>query len=75
VAGDAFLGRWDKKSVGALYDLVKTTMPEVAPGSLTERQYIDLVAYLLSENAFPAGKDELPGDVEAMKSILVVFKP
>lgn len=71
LAGDAFLARWNKKSVGALYDLIRTTMPDAAPGSMTERQYLDAVAYLLKENAFPAGTDELPREIEAMTAIQI----
>ena len=39
-----------------LYDYVSRTMPFDAPGSLTEQQYWDAVAYLLDENELlPAG--------------------
>jgi S-disulfanyl-L-cysteine oxidoreductase SoxD len=59
LVGKEFLSHWDKKSVGELFDLVRKTMPDSAPGALTDRQYLDIVAYVLKENAFPAGKDEL----------------
>jgi cytochrome c len=39
-----------------LYDYVSRTMPFDNPGSLTEQQYWDSIAYLLSEN------DLLPAD-------------
>jgi S-disulfanyl-L-cysteine oxidoreductase SoxD len=39
-----------------LYDYVSRTMPFDAPGSLTEQQYWDAIAYLLVEN------DLLPAD-------------
>jgi mono/diheme cytochrome c family protein len=59
LAGPEFLARWEKKSVGELFELVRKTMPDSAPGSLSERQYFDLIAYLLRENAVPAGPAEL----------------
>ncbi len=44
-------------------------MPDSAPGALTDRQYVDIVAYILKENSYPAGKDELVRN-EAMNAIL-----
>lgn len=69
LVGKEFLGRWEKKSVGEFFELVRKTMPDSAPGSLAERQYLDLVAYLLKENEFPAGKDDLPRGQETMAAI------
>ena len=58
-----FLEKWHGKSVGALIDQTRQTMPSDGPGKLSRRQCTDLVAYLLSANGFPAGESEL--DVEA----------
>ena len=69
LVGAAFLGRWEKKSVGELFELIRTTMPDEAPRSLSERQYLDVLAFLLKENAFPAGKDELPHGLEALNAL------
>ena len=69
LVGAAFLGRWEKKSVGELFELIRTTMPDSAPGSLSERQYLDLLAYVLKENALPAGKEELAPGLEALKAL------
>ena len=52
-----------------MYDLIRTTMPDAAPGSLAERQYHDVLAYLLKENAFPAGKEDLPRELDALTAI------
>jgi mono/diheme cytochrome c family protein len=35
-------------------------MPQDAPASLRPQTYLDLVAYLLQSNGFPAGEHELP---------------
>jgi S-disulfanyl-L-cysteine oxidoreductase SoxD len=75
LAGDAFVARWERKTVGALFDVTRTSMPEDSPGSLTERQYLDIVAYLLKENAFPAGPVELPAELDAMKAIQIGRRP
>jgi quinoprotein glucose dehydrogenase len=66
--GRDFVARWEKKSLSELFELMRKTMPDAAPGSLSSRQYLDLVAYLLKENEFPAGGDELAGG-EALGAI------
>jgi len=45
-----------------LYTKVATTMPRNAPASLADEVYLDIVAYVLSENGFPAGPRELTAD-------------
>ena len=63
LAGRDFLARWSGLSVGELYKQVRTRMPKTAPGSLGDEAYVEVVAYLLSANGFPAGKDGL-GDMD-----------
>lgn len=60
LTGDPFLGIWEAASLGNLFTKVKDTMPRDAPGSLTNEVYLDLIAYILKANAFPAGTVE-PG--------------
>ena len=35
-------------------------MPEDAPGSLSENEVLDIVAYVLQTNGFPAGDKAIP---------------
>ena len=51
--------------------IVKATMPQNKPASLTE-EYAAIVAYLLQANRYPAGQQELHPDPAALKA--VVFK-
>jgi hypothetical protein len=44
-------------------------MPANRPGTLTRQQNADIVAYLLSFNQFPAGKEELPRDSASLMQI------
>lgn len=53
--GDEFLTRWGGKSVQSVMDYVTDMMPPASPGSLTAEQATNLVAYMLSKNAVPAG--------------------
>ena len=54
--GDPFLAEWDNKSVGAFFSRIKTTMPEDAAGSLSENEVLDVIAYVVQTNGFPAGE-------------------
>src|SRR5947199_8899990 len=38
--GDPFLAEWDGKLVGAFVSRIQTTMPEDAPGTLTENEIV-----------------------------------
>jgi alcohol dehydrogenase (cytochrome c) len=51
------------------YSFVSSAMPANAPGSLPAQQYADIVAYLLNENGFPIGTEELPADPEILAQI------
>ena len=50
---------------------IRTTMPQGAPASLSPRAYVDIVAYLLEANDFPAGDMELPTDQDVLESIII----
>ena len=67
--GDAFLKNWSDKTAGALFDKIEVTMPLNEPGSLTEQQSADLVAYILKLNHFPAGQEALPKDAAALSAL------
>lgn len=51
------------------------TMPESAPGALTEQAYADLIAYVFQEAEMPPGETELPGDGEVLKLIRIEARP
>ena len=62
IAGSAFLKKaaaleW---TVGNLRTIVVNTMPRNNPGSLTKKQYADVLSYLLADNCYPAGQTTFP---------------
>jgi mono/diheme cytochrome c family protein len=67
LAGDGFKDEWNNKSLGDLFAMMSTKMPQSNPGSLKKTDYADLMAYILSENDFPAGAKDL--DEAATKQI------
>lgn len=65
--GDGFVDRWREDSLNTLFTHIRTRMPPrlaggAAPGSLPPSSYLDLVAFLLHENGFPAGDGELTAE-------------
>ncbi len=46
-------GNWLGRSGGELYNLIRTTMPAETPGSLTNEQYLDVTAFILSAGHVP----------------------
>jgi S-disulfanyl-L-cysteine oxidoreductase SoxD len=74
LAGDAFTETWEGQSVNDLFDLIHNTMPQDKPGTLSPDATIDVVAYLLQYNKFPAGTDELKDDPAVLKTIIITKK-
>ncbi len=67
--GADFVARW--KNVGELFDKTSTSMPAMAPGSLTGPQVAEVLAHVLAVNKYPAGTTELPSKVEALTAIKI----
>jgi len=66
---EAFMRDWSGSDVESLFTQVKVSMPTGAPSSLSDHAYLDIVAFMLQANAFPAGGNELSAD--AIKSIRI----
>jgi hypothetical protein len=60
--GEAFMRDWSGSDVGSLFARTKASMPPGAPGSLTDAEYFDIVAYMLRVNEFPSGGEELKSE-------------
>ena len=68
---DGFFKVWDGKTVGDLVEYTRTMMPSDGPGKISRKRCIDMAAYLLSENGFPAGAGELPAELDALNQIAI----
>jgi S-disulfanyl-L-cysteine oxidoreductase SoxD len=71
LAGEGFLTLWQGRTVADLYDRIRTTMPAQAAGSLTNQEYLDIVAFLLQANSIRAGDQELTNDTAVLKSRVI----
>jgi hypothetical protein len=73
--GEDFLGRWRNESLGALFTLIRDTMPRDGAGVLADEIKIDVLAFLLEANRFPAGTTELTLDPRALEAIAITSQP
>jgi len=72
IAGNDFIIFWTELPVGSLFERIKVSMPEDGPGRLSDEEYTDVVAYMLSESGYPSGDTEMPADKEALDGIMIV---
>ena len=64
-----FLSGWDGLTVGDLFERIRISMPQNAPGSLSGQQNADILAFILSANKFPVGDTEMSNSGMALKAI------
>ncbi|HLH00065.1 MAG TPA: cytochrome c [Bryobacteraceae bacterium] len=51
--GDPFWSEWDQQTARSLYSRIISTMPPDSPGTLDEKDVIDIVAFIVHENGVP----------------------
>ena len=71
----SFAERWKDLTVGDMVATVAATMPQQKPTSLSVQAYVDIISYLLAKNQIPAGKTELPIDVDLLMQVRITAKP
>jgi mono/diheme cytochrome c family protein len=59
LAGTDFIGKWTGQTADDLRDVIATEMPLTNPGSLKPNEVLQLLAYMLQQNKYPAGASEL----------------
>jgi mono/diheme cytochrome c family protein len=69
--GAMFSNSWKNRRLYDLYKLISNTMPEDRPGSLSDTQYVNVVAYLLQRNQVPSSAAKLSDDTLGMKKIRI----
>ncbi len=75
LSGAEFTERWAGQPVGEIFQTMRTAMPPGAPSSLSREMYVDILAYLLKVNQYPAGSVELPPEVAKLGQITLDSKP
>jgi len=67
--GSYFRQHWGAGDVSGLFGYMNTLMPPDRPGQLSAQSYVDLTAFLLSNNGYAAGAEELTADPNAQRKM------
>ncbi len=70
-SGPEFAKRWMGKLLWEFYDYVSKAMPESAPATLTEEEYVTVTAYVLKLNGMPPGEQQLTADSLLLRGIRI----
>jgi hypothetical protein len=71
--GNRFMATWETQELSALFAKVKDTMPPDSPSSLSDEDYVSMVALILQANGFPSGSEPLT--VARLDGIRIASKP
>jgi S-disulfanyl-L-cysteine oxidoreductase SoxD len=69
LTGGEFTANWNDLSIGDLYERIRISMPQSAPGSLSRQQNSDILAYILRKMNTPVGTTELSTSTDELKAI------
>jgi mono/diheme cytochrome c family protein len=67
--GSYFRQHWGTGDVSGVFGYMSTLMPPDRPGQLSPQSYVDLTAFLLSNNGYTAGPEELTADPDAQRKM------
>jgi len=65
------LERWEGQPLGIMFTVMSTSMPESNPGFLNEQEYVDILAYILSQSRYKPGETELDFEGGALNELMV----
>lgn len=65
------LKRWEGQSLSILFTVMSTSMPENNPGFLSQKEYVDMLAYILSLSRYAPGETELDYQDGALEDVIV----
>lgn len=74
IKGSAFLSHWEKDTLKGLFTKIRDTMPEGGSGTVKDDVKIDILSYILQQNGFPTGNDELKLNLAALEDITLARK-
>src|SRR5947199_6753549 len=72
--GDRFMAAWENTTVNNLFRKIRDSMPATYPESVEDNVKLDIIAYLLQQNGFPAGASELKQDSTELDNIQIARK-
>ncbi len=74
-SGATFKANWYGRSLGELLVYLRREMPKNEPGTLSDEEYITLIAYLMRVNRMPPGQAPLAADSVSLHRIRIDSLP
>src|SRR5262245_53890315 len=74
IKGPTFLSHWEKANLAGIFLKIRDTIPEGRPSTVSDDVKIDILSYVLQQNGFPAGDDELKLNLSALEDIRLAKK-
>ena len=71
--GPIFASAKANYKVRDIYLFLSVNMPAYAPGSLTPKQYVDIMSFLLRQNGFPPGKTALTDAMASTSAVPLLY--
>jgi mono/diheme cytochrome c family protein len=76
LTGTAFYSNWEGEPLEALFERMRSSMPQDKPGSLSRAQNADLLAHMLRVGGYPAGTTALDGQAGALAQVTIrMYRP
>ena len=75
VTGPDFRTKWSGQSVFALFEQIRTTMPDGNPGTLPKEEYAAALAYIFKLNGLTPGAAPFVGDSVALAGVKLILPP
>lgn len=69
LVGDAFNASWDGTTLADLFERIRISMPQEAPGTVPPAVVADILAFLLQSGGWPAGASEVPAPATRLGAI------
>ena len=73
IAGAEMLFVWDGRTLAELRETMRTTMPPGQIGTITDQEFVDIIATILQVSAYPAN-DNIDLSSQEMELEKIVFK-
>jgi len=73
-AGPGFKKNWNDRPLWDLWDWISNKMPKNDPGSLSQAEVVQVMAYILQQNKMPAGSVALSPNEKTLNSIKIQIK-
>lgn len=70
--GRQFVSNWTGLTLSDLFARIRMSMPQDSPGSLSRQRNAEVLAFILSQNAYPSGLQELPFADAPLEGIRIV---